>query len=99
MNIIFFPDKYTIILKKRTYLESLFEFFYGIKDRFTHNMKRVLLWCRSNEIINYIICMVLSLEFSESPDRRGMNLVARTCKNKPCTGSGMSAASLMFKLE
>ena len=42
---------------------------------------------------------MLSLEFSESPDRRGMNLTVRACKNKQCTDGGVSIASLMLKLE
>ena len=42
---------------------------------------------------------LLSLEFSQSPDRRGMNLAARTCKNKQCTSGGVTTASPMLKLE
>ena len=43
--------------------------------------------------------ILLSLEFLESPDRQGMNLAARTYKNKQCTGGGVPAASPMLKLE
>ena len=42
---------------------------------------------------------LLSLEFSESPNRHGMNLATRTCKNKQCTDGGMPAASPILKLE
>ena len=36
---------------------------------------------------------LLFFEFSESLDHRSMNLVARTCKNKQCMGSGVPAAN------
>ena len=44
-------------------------------------------------------CQFLSLEFSESSNRRGMNLAARTCKNKQCTDDGVPTASPMLKSE
>ena len=48
---------------------------------------------------SHIRHQLLSLGFSESPDHRGINIGSKNLQNKQGTGGGVSAGSLMLKLD
>ena len=59
----------------------------------------------ASHVPDEIFCLVVptddancSLEFSKSPDRRGINLATKTCKTKGI-GDGVPAGSPMLKLD